>query len=86
YQDGSSEAISIPGGKRLWDWWAEVDFLPPRVTLAWKGTSSFHWPLHVWWHEWKNPDPAKVVNFIRVKPADEPASGIPVLLGVTVAQ
>jgi len=85
YSDGKYEEISIVGGKNLWDWWKNVDFLPRRMRLAWKGYNYYaQRPVYVYWYEWENPRSDKVIKNIHVRQMKGSTKGIPILLGITM--
>ena len=85
YADGERDTVSIAGGKQIFGWWKAVDFLPPNVSVAWIGTSPFHYPLTVYWYEWTNRHPDKRIKSIRIAPSAAAGQGIPVILGITLA-
>jgi len=85
YSDGEHEEISIVGGKNLWDWWKNIDFLSSRVSLAWKGYNYFaRRPVHVYWYKWRNPHPDKIIQNVHVRQMKGVTKGIPILLGITL--
>jgi len=82
YEDGSTVKIPAIYQQNVDDWWRAQRLGGAKI--AWKGACPLYSPVALYFIEWENPYPKKLITSLDFVGEDNP--GIPVLIAVSISR